>query len=89
MGTLRGKYIPESTRSAIMNFFRLPLNFFVVVLLTQVGTLANSTVFTVCVLWLIFALVLLYKFQRTSAPPHSDSSSGETEEPLIVETSGH
>lgn len=36
MGTLRSKYIPEATRAAIMNFFRVPLNFFVVVVLTQV-----------------------------------------------------
>jgi len=36
LGTIRGKYIPESSRSAIMNFFRVPLNLLVVIVLIKV-----------------------------------------------------
>ena len=36
MGTLRGKFIAEETRSAVMNFFRVPLNLLVVVVLIKV-----------------------------------------------------
>lgn len=57
-GTLRGKYIPEECRSAIMNFFRIPLNCLVVVVLVKVGSLENRHVFGVIVLWLIIAAAL-------------------------------
>jgi len=35
MGMLRGIYLPEASRSTIMNFFRIPLNGMVVVILWQ------------------------------------------------------
>jgi hypothetical protein len=34
--TLRSKYVPEETRAAIMNFYRVPLNLFVVLTLKYV-----------------------------------------------------
>jgi len=55
MGTLRGSYIPEHTRAAVMNFFRLPMNFLVVVVLLNVQSLSNTTVFLVTFLWLAVA----------------------------------
>jgi len=81
MGTLRGKYIPEATRAAIMNFFRVPLNFLVVVVLVKVGELQNSTVFTICSLWLGGAFLLQNRFKSmvdSGAKPH-DEPSNETE----------
>jgi MFS transporter, MFS domain-containing protein family, molybdate-anion transporter len=36
IGTLRSQYIPEANRSTIMNLFRVPLNFLVVVVLLKV-----------------------------------------------------
>jgi MFS transporter, MFS domain-containing protein family, molybdate-anion transporter len=54
-GTLRGKYIPEDCRAAIMNFFRIPLNFLVVLVLVKVGSLENHHVFAAIVLWLALA----------------------------------
>jgi len=63
-GTLRSKYIPETTRSAIMNFFRLPLNGLVVLVLTKVALLSNSTVFMICTGWLFVALILHVQLMR-------------------------
>ncbi len=57
-GTLRGKYIPEDCRAAIMNFFRIPLNFLVVLVLVKVGSLENHHVFAAIVLWLALAAAL-------------------------------
>jgi len=57
-GTLRGKYIPEDSRATLMNFFRVPLNFLVVIVLLKVSYFANSTVFIVTTVWLLFALAL-------------------------------
>jgi hypothetical protein len=34
-GTLRGMYIPEDRRAAVMNFFRVPLNALVVIVLIK------------------------------------------------------
>ena len=36
IGTLRGRVVPDSVRTTIMNLFRVPLNFFVVVTLLYV-----------------------------------------------------
>jgi len=57
-GTLRGQYIPERTRSAIMNFFRAPLNFLVVIVLLKISKFANETVFAICSLWLTISFFL-------------------------------
>jgi len=64
IGTLRGQYIPESTRAALMNFFRVPLNLLVVMLLLQVGTLRTETVFLVATIWLLFASILQFVFTQ-------------------------
>jgi len=50
MGVLRGKYVPESTRTTIMNIFRVPLNIIVILLLVQ--DLSLPLVFSCCVLFL-------------------------------------
>ena len=50
VGTLKGKYIPESSRSAVMNLIRVPLNLIVVVVLLKVADMELSTVFTICVM---------------------------------------
>lgn len=84
-GTLRSKYIPEATRSAVMNFFRVPLNFLVVVVLVKVGQLSNSTVFLLSTLWLGVAFLLQNQLKRLaiSATKEEDSSS------KIISTGGH
>jgi MFS family permease len=85
MGTLRGKYIPEASRSAIMNIFRVPLNLLVVLVLLKVSLLANSTVFLVCTIWLIMAAVLHVKFVtslRTFPYPSTNNIAEEGKELL-------
>lgn len=47
-GTLRSKYIPEETRAAVMNLYRIPLNAFVILVLIKVKNLPVETVFTIC-----------------------------------------
>lgn len=39
---MRSQYIPEESRSTIMNFFRIPLNIFVCIVLYNVSTLSLS-----------------------------------------------
>jgi MFS family permease len=63
MSSLRGKYIPEQTRSIIMNFFRIPLNILVIIVLLKVNSLEYSTIFFICFLWLIISFFLTYKLK--------------------------
>jgi len=62
MGTLRGKYIDEKTRSSVMSFFRMPLNAIVVAVLLKVSSLTNETVFAICSTLLSISFVLSYTF---------------------------
>merc|ERR1711988_836421 len=47
-GVIKSEKIPEDIRAAVMNIFRIPLNFFVVLLLLKVKYLSPTTVFTIC-----------------------------------------
>ena len=53
MGYLRGKYIPEHARSTTMNFFRIPLNLIVILILWQ--NFPMTVIFQFCVAFLIIA----------------------------------
>jgi hypothetical protein len=54
MGSLRGKYIPDSTRATVMNVFRLPLNIIVVAILYKVnGGEDNSSLYLLCSILLL------------------------------------
>ena len=47
-GVIKSEKIPEDIRASVMNIFRVPLNFFVVILLLKVKFLSPTTVFTIC-----------------------------------------
>lgn len=55
MGTMRAKYVPEMTRSAIMNYFRVPLN--VIVCATLYKNMENTMVFRFCALMMTIAVI--------------------------------
>jgi MFS family permease len=64
-GTLRGSYLPERSRSTVMNFFRVPLNLLVVLTLVRVDLLAEESVFLIIAFQLglatLLQLILLFK----------------------------
>eukprot|EP01080_Neovahlkampfia_damariscottae_P005864 gene5864-9692_t len=53
VGMLRSKYIPENVRSTIMNYFRIPTNLFVMIVLGRVDSMTHTQVFIICVLLLL------------------------------------
>lgn len=55
MGTMRAKYVPEVTRSAIMNYFRVPLN--VIVCATLYKNMDNTVVFRFCAVLLVASVL--------------------------------
>ncbi|XP_076448468.1 molybdate-anion transporter-like [Babylonia areolata] len=62
LSTMRGKYVPEETRATTMNIFRVPLNFIVVIILTQ--NLPMKIIFQCCVVFLMLATVLQHWLHR-------------------------
>eukprot|EP01018_Ginkgo_biloba_P012942 Gb_39879 [translate_table: standard] len=55
---MRSQYIPEESRSTIMNFFRIPLNIFVCVVLYNVNAFPITIMFGMCSIFLVMASVL-------------------------------
>ncbi|KYQ90310.1 hypothetical protein DLAC_08912 [Tieghemostelium lacteum] len=62
VGTLRGPFIPESYRATIMNYFRVPLNLLVVLILTNVSSISTQNIFLLCSFWLALGVLLQYRF---------------------------
>jgi len=56
MGMLRGRYVPEDVRATVMNFFRIPLNLIVVVVLYNIGGMTELTVFLCCFACLLMSI---------------------------------
>ncbi|KAK6936641.1 Molybdate-anion transporter, partial [Dillenia turbinata] len=55
---MRSQYIPEEARSTIMNFFRIPLNIFVCVVLYNVNAFPITVMFGMCSIFLFMASFL-------------------------------
>jgi MFS transporter, MFS domain-containing protein family, molybdate-anion transporter len=64
-GTLRGMYIPEDTRTTVMNLFRIPLNLYVVILLQQMKTWNVSSAFICLGLTHLLCVGLYHVFLKT------------------------
>ncbi|CAA6659863.1 unnamed protein product [Spirodela intermedia] len=55
---MRSQYIPEEARSTIMNFFRIPLNIFVCIVLYNVNAFPITVMFGMCSIFLFMASIL-------------------------------
>lgn len=85
MGTMRAKYVPEVTRSAIMNYFRVPLN--VIVCVTLYKNMENTSVFRLCAALLAVAVLCqqrLFSVSKVSIGT-SDEWTREERAELVVE----
>ena len=66
-GTLRSIYIPEEQRAGLMNIFRVPMNFFVVVVLVKVKYMPIPVVFGICTMAHATAYFCFTKFAAVVA----------------------
>ncbi|CAF0820693.1 unnamed protein product [Adineta ricciae] len=64
MAQLRSKYVPEEARATVMNYFRIPLNLIVVIILLKDFEL--KTIFTSCILFLLLAGISIFCLHRLS-----------------------
>ncbi|CAL9063418.1 unnamed protein product, partial [Musa banksii] len=63
---MRSQYIPEEARSTIMNFFRIPLNIFVCVVLYNVSAFPMTVMFGMCSGFLFLASLLQRRLMMVS-----------------------
>jgi len=80
-GTLRSTYIPEESRSTIMNFFRVGLNLLVVSVLLMSGKISHSTTFFICFIWLGIAAYLMNLLANKKSTATSNSPTTPAAQP--------
>ena len=73
-GSLRAIYIPEEQRSTIMNFFRVPLNLFVVIVLVNKHSFSNELTFGLCMSSHLVSLGLWHAFTLVNAKTKGSKS---------------
>ncbi|MBA0768734.1 hypothetical protein Gotri_017516, partial [Gossypium trilobum] len=66
---MRSQYIPEEARSTIMNFFRIPLNIFVCIVLYNVDAFPITVMFGMCSIFLLVASILQRRLMAISDKP--------------------
>ncbi|KAB1205132.1 Molybdate-anion transporter [Morella rubra] len=86
---MRSQYIPEEARSTIMNFFRIPLNIFVCIVLYNVNAFPITVMFGMCSIFLIVACILQRRLMAITDKPRTvdwtTMKEGDTEaEPLKI-----
>ena len=64
MMKMRSQYVPEEVRSTIINFFRIPLNLFVCVVLYNVSAFPIEAMFLMCTVFLLVAAYLQVRPER-------------------------
>ncbi|XP_031574732.1 molybdate-anion transporter-like [Actinia tenebrosa] len=72
LGTMRSKYVPEESRATIMNMFRIPLNFIVILILLQ--DLPMAVTFKCCVIFL-FSCSAFQHWMYKACPQTNNSST--------------
>ncbi|KAJ9539584.1 hypothetical protein OSB04_026090 [Centaurea solstitialis] len=70
---MRSQYIPEEARSTIMNFFRIPLNIFVCIVLYNVNAFPITIMFGMCSIFLFVASVLQRRLLVITDKPKSEN----------------
>ncbi|XP_024358179.1 uncharacterized protein [Physcomitrium patens] len=79
---MRSQYIPEDSRSTIMNYFRIPLNIFVCIVLYNVSAFPISVMFGMCAIFLGMAGVLQRRLRVVSEKHWNRNSDVSAEEKL-------
>ncbi|CAG7869687.1 unnamed protein product [Brassica rapa] len=72
---MRSQYIPEEARSTIMNFFRVPLNLFVCIVLYNVDALPITIMFGMCSIFVFVASILQRRLMVISENPKGEELS--------------
>ena len=85
IGIVKSKYVPEEVRATVYSIFRVPLNVIVVVVLLNLGTITDNSVFLICAFLLGGAALCAHVLQTIvtpSAPPASEDEAGKELQPV-------
>jgi len=82
-GSLRSAVVPEESRSTIMNLFRVPLNFIVVLILINIDWLNGSTVFMLCCIGLSISVACQMQINDLLANEENDREGEKAMEGLM------
>lgn len=82
---MRSQYIPEEARSTIMNFFRIPLNIFVCIVLYNVNAFPITIMFGMCSIFLFVASVLQRRLMVITDKSKSDEWTSMKERDVETE----
>eukprot|EP00250_Pteridium_aquilinum_P007043 c16842_g1_i1 orf=723-2114(-) len=66
---LRSQYVPEESRSTILNFFRIPVNVFVCLILYNVDAFPITVMFGMCSVFLFLASILQNRLRLAAEKP--------------------
>ncbi|KAL2550817.1 Major facilitator superfamily protein [Forsythia ovata] len=69
---MRSQYIPEEARSTIMNFFRIPLNIFVCIVLYNVNAFPIAVMLGMCSIFLFVASILQRRLLAIADKPKTE-----------------
>ncbi|CAI5961070.1 unnamed protein product [Closterium sp. NIES-64] len=85
---MRSQFIPEEARATIMNFFRIPLNCFVCIVLYNVSAFPITAMFGMCSIFLAMAAVLQRRLFAISSPskPGTPACHSNADENKMRET---
>ncbi|MFS8003312.1 putative molybdate-anion transporter, MFS transporter superfamily [Helianthus anomalus] len=81
---MRSQYIPEEARSTIMNFFRIPLNVFVCIVLYNVDAFPIAVMFGMCSAFLFLASMLQKRLAGVAERSRQDKVRELEAEPLNI-----
>ncbi|XP_010533550.1 PREDICTED: molybdate-anion transporter [Tarenaya hassleriana] len=82
---MRSQYIPEEARSTIMNFFRIPLNIFVCLVLYNVNAFPMTVMFGMCAIFLFVASILQRRLMVVAEIHKSRSQEWRGEKEMTAE----
>jgi MFS family permease len=69
MMKMRAEYVPEEMRATIINFFRIPLNLFVCIILYNVSKFPLALMFGMCSAFLCLATICQMRLEHLTAGP--------------------
>ncbi|GJP41190.1 hypothetical protein CLOM_g13252, partial [Closterium sp. NIES-68] len=81
--------LPEESRSTIMNFFRVPLNVFVCIVLYHVRAFPMTAMFLMCSLFLAVAALLQRRLLSLALNALPQNAGGQTPSPIDWELKAH
>uniref|UniRef100_A0A7S0R371 Molybdate-anion transporter n=1 Tax=Chlamydomonas leiostraca TaxID=1034604 RepID=A0A7S0R371_9CHLO len=76
MMTMRAHYVPEELRSTIINFFRIPLNLFVCVILYNVHLFPLHNMFLLCALFMAAATACQVRLEKLAGLAGAGAKGG-------------